>query len=135
MESAKVMRASLSGLYKPLSAMTVSWVRSPSKKPSRLYRMHGASRRSRVMREITSAISSRVPVPPGNAMNASPLSIIISLRSVRSSVATSSVRSSNCGSRSMKKFGSTPITSPPAADVLSASIPMSPDLDPPYTSL
>ena len=52
--------------------------------------------------DITSAISSSVPVPPGNAIKASPSSIILVLRSVMSWVTISLVRPSYCTSESMK---------------------------------
>ena len=43
--------------------------------------MHGASRWRSATLLMISEISSSVPVPPGNAMNASPSSIIFALRS------------------------------------------------------
>ena len=47
---------------------------------------HGALRCPNDTADMTSAISSSVPVPPGNAMNASPSSIILALRSAMSLV-------------------------------------------------
>ena len=62
-----------------------------------------------------------VPVPPGNAMKASPSSIIFVLRSVMSLVTISSVRPSCCSSCCTKNCGSTPVTVPPASSALWAS--------------
>ena len=95
--------------------------------------MQGASRCFNDTLDITSAISSSVPVPPGKAINTSPSSIIFVLRSVMSFVTISSVMASYWYSISMKNCGSTPVTSPPACNTLSAISPMRPDLDPPYT--
>ena len=96
--------------------------------------MHGASNCFSDTFDITSEISSSVPVPPGNAINASPSSIIFVFRSVISFVTISSVKLSYCNSASMKNFGSTPVTVPPACRTLSAISPINPDFDPPYTS-
>ena len=57
--------------------------------------MHGALRCLSDTFDITSVISSSVPVPPGSAMNASPSSIIFALRSDMSRVTISSVSPSN----------------------------------------
>ena len=48
-----------------------------------------------------------------------------------SSVTISLVRPSCWNSLSMKQRGSTPVTSPPERKTLSASAPISPDLEPP----
>ena len=93
--------------------------------------MHGASRCFKDTFDMTSAISSSVPVPPGKAIKASPSSIILRLRSVISSVTISLVRPSCWNSFSMKQRGSTPVTSPPESRTLSAIAPISPDLEPP----
>ena len=73
-----------------------------------------------------------MPVPPGNAINASPSSIIFVFLSSIFSVTISLVISSYCNSASTKNCGSTPVTSPPASNTLSAITPISPDLEPPY---
>ena len=93
--------------------------------------MHGADSLLRQTREMISEISSKVPVPPGKAMKASPSSIILRRRSGMSSVTISRVRPGSCASLSMKNCGSTPITSPPAARVAMASSPMRPTFEPP----
>ena len=56
--------------------------------------MQGAFSCFRDTWDMTSAISSRVPVPPGKAMKASPSSIIFALRRAMSSVTMSRVRPS-----------------------------------------
>ena len=56
--------------------------------------MHGAASCLSDTFDMTSLISSSVPVPPGKAMNASPSSIIFVLRSVISRVTMSVVISS-----------------------------------------
>ena len=66
-------------------------------------------------------------------MNASPSSIIFVLRSGMSFVTIRRVIASYSKPASMKNCGSTPVTSPPAMSTLSASSPMSPALEPPYT--
>ena len=96
--------------------------------------MQGASRCLSDTLDITSAISSSVPVPPGNAINASPSAIIFVLRSVISFVTISSVSPSCCSSPFTKNSGSTPVTLPPAFRVLSAISPIRPQREPPYTS-
>ncbi len=85
--------------------------------------------------DITSAISSKVPVPPGKAIKASPSSIIFALRSDISLVTISSVKPSYCATASIRNCGSTPIARPPALKALSASTPISPLFEPPYTSV
>ena len=93
--------------------------------------MQGASRWPSETLDITSVISSSVPVPPGNAIKASPSSIILVLRSVMSWVTMSLVRPSYCTSESMKNWGSTPVTSPPAVRTLWARRPIRPLREPP----
>ena len=94
--------------------------------------MHGAESWLRDNFDITSVISSSVPVPPGNAIKASPSSIIFVFLSVISLVTISSVISSYWTSASTKNCGSTPVTLPPSISTLSASSPISPVLEPPY---
>ena len=96
--------------------------------------MQGASSCPRDNLLMTSVISSSVPVPPGNAIKASPSSIILVLREGMSSVTINSVSLSCCSSASRKHLGSTPVTRPPAASTLSAKSPIRPLLLPPYTS-
>ena len=81
--------------------------------------------------DITSLISSSVPVPPGMAMNACPSSIILALRWGISSVTIRRVSWSHWTSCSTKKRGSTPVTSAPAAKALRARRPISPVSEPP----
>src|ERR1044072_57771 len=73
-------------------------------------------------------------MPPGTATNASASSAISALRSC---IECATLRSVSPGwplSWSMSACGITPIASPPAARIVSASTPISPTLPPPYTS-
>ena len=81
--------------------------------------------------DMTSDISSSVPVPPGKAIKASPNSIIVVFLSVISLVMINSVKPSYCSSSSIKNCGFIPMTSPPASNTLSAIYPINPDFDPP----
>src|SRR3990170_958989 len=75
--------------------------------------------------------SSKVPNPPGRAMNASPISAIAALRSCMEATTRSSVRRLCARARVLKLLGMIPITCPPASIAASATAPIRPVPPPP----
>ena len=84
---------------------------------------------------MTSLISSSVPIPPGRAIKASPISIMTFLRSDISPGMMSSVRSSLVTSAITKNSGVTPMVVPPLSVTPSETAPIMPALPAPYTRL
>ena len=97
--------------------------------------MHGHSSWYSESFDKISLTSSNVPVAPGKAMKASPSSIILVLRSAISFSMYNLVRLSMWTPSSTNICASTPITLPPAFNVLLASSPINPVLDPPNTNV